>query len=74
MFRYEVGSDSPTTGIVVLLAVAKLLANIKESKLIFKSGISNIMFAFLNGESFDYIGSSNMVYNMMNSSFPCTEI
>ena len=74
MSRYEVGSDSPTTGIVVLLAVAKLLANIKESKLIFKSGISNIMFAFLNGESFDYIGSSNMVYNMMNSSFPSNVI
>ena len=74
LFRYEVGSDSPTTGIVVLLAVAKLLANIKESKLIFKSGISNIMFAFLNGEAFDYIGSSNMVYNMMNSSFPSNAI
>ena len=32
------------------------------------------MFAFLNGESFDYIGSSNMVYNMKNGSFPQLEI
>ena len=63
------GSDSPTTGIVVLIAVAKMLANV-DQKIPFKSGISNIMFAFLNGESFDYIGSSNMVYNMMNSTFP----
>ena len=28
------------------------------------------MFAFLNGESFDYIGSSNMVYNMQKGEFP----
>ena len=36
----------------------------------FKAGISNVMFAFLNGESFDYIGSSNMVYRMVNGTFP----
>ena len=66
-FRFEIGSDSPTTGIVVLLAVAKLLSEIEIS---FKAGISNVMFAFLNGESFDYIGSSNMVYSMVNGTFP----
>ena len=66
-FRYEIGSDSPTTGIVVLLAAANMLSSVKAN---FKDGISNIMFAFLNGESFDYIGSSNMVYNMQKGEFP----
>ena len=72
VFRFEVGSDSPTTGIVVLLAVANLLAKI-DRPLTLKSGISNVMFAFFNGESFDYLGSSSMVYNMMNSTFPPSE-
>jgi len=71
--RYEIGSDSPTTGIVVLLAVAKLLSDVSKTAQL-KDGISNVMFAFLNGESFDYIGSSNMVYNMKNGSFPQLEI
>ena len=68
-FRFEIGSDSPATGIVVLLAAAKMLADVDQS-ISFKSGVSNIMFAFLNGESFEYIGSSKMVYDMINSTFP----
>ena len=30
----------------------------------------NVLFALLNGESFDYIGSSRMVYDMEKGSFP----
>ena len=30
----------------------------------------NVLFAFLNGESFDYIGSSRMVYDMKENLFP----
>ena len=56
---------------MVLLAVANMLSKSRESD--FKRGISNVMFAFLNGESFDYIGSSNMVYNMKNSAFPSSD-
>ena len=31
---------------------------------------TNILFAFLNGEAFDYIGSSRMVYDMTEKAFP----
>ena len=37
----------------------------------YKLEVDNILFAFLNGESYDYIGSSKMIYDMMNSEFPC---
>ena len=57
---------------MVLLAVANMLSKVRESSQ-FKTGISNVMFAFLNGESFDYIGSSNMVYNMKKSAFPSSD-
>ena len=30
----------------------------------------NVLFALLNGESFDYIGSSRMAYDMQNDQFP----
>ena len=30
----------------------------------------NVLFALLNGEAFDYIGSSRMVYDMEEGSFP----
>ena len=54
---------------MVLLAVASMLSEIDRT-VPFKAGISNVMFAFLNGEAFDYIGSSNMVYRMANGTFP----
>ena len=65
--KAEVGLDSPTAGIVTLLAVANLLArehtsNVEQGK--------NVLFAFLHGESFDYIGSSRMVYDMEENTFP----
>ena len=34
-----------------------------------KSG-KNVMFTLFNGESFDYIGSSKMMYDMQNNKFP----
>ena len=38
---------------------------------IFSSGgATNILFAFLNGEAFDYIGSSRMVYDITEKAFP----
>ena len=37
----------------------------------FSSGAAtNILFAFLNGEAFDYIGSSRMVYDITEKAFP----
>ena len=67
--QLEIGSESPSTGIVVLLAVAELLS---RTEVRYKDGVSNVLFAFLNGESFDYIGSSKMIYDMNEGQFPCT--
>ena len=69
----QVGSESPATGIVTLLSVIKLLSDHQrpETKLAYRNGVENVLFAFLNGESYDYIGSSKMVYDMGNSEFPC---
>ena len=37
----------------------------------FRSGdATNVLFAFLNGEAFDYIGSSRMVYDITEGAFP----
>ena len=33
-------------------------------------GVENILFLLVHGESFDYIGSTRAVYDMMNQSFP----
>ncbi len=63
----EVGADSPSTNIVALLETAALIAEDKPS---FGGGLTNVLFAFMNGEAFDYIGSSRMVYDMKEKSFP----
>lgn len=61
------GADSTVTGLVTLLAVAEALSKIKEE---FRSNKTNVMFALFNGESYDYIGSSKMVYEMEQGRFP----
>lgn len=65
----EVGFDSPSTGLVSLLATAHAVAEgIKSSN--FQSGIENVLFLLIHGESFNYIGSSRIVYDMQNDAFP----
>jgi len=69
--QVEVGFDSPSTGIVTLLATAKLVAKaLSESSFKFKAGVENILFVLLQGESFDNIGSSRLVYDMQHDAFP----
>lgn len=34
------------------------------------SGKTNILFLLFNGETFDYIGSQRMLYDMLNDDFP----
>jgi hypothetical protein len=36
----------------------------------FVNGVENILFAFFNGEAFDYIGSSRAAYDMARGEFP----
>ena len=67
--KVEVGFNSPSTGIVTLLATAHLVAEaLKTSAL--KAGVENILFLLIHGESFDYIGSSRLVYDMQHQAFP----
>jgi nicastrin len=51
------GADSAGTGIATLLAIVKQLSIFKDE----------ILF---HGESFGYIGSSRMVYDMKKGDFP----
>ncbi|XP_043915467.1 nicastrin isoform X1 [Protopterus annectens] len=59
------GAQGTITGLVTLLSVAEALQKLNDSQTLPK----NILFAFFNGETFDYIGSSRMVYNMEQGKF-----
>nr|XP_015201534.1 PREDICTED: nicastrin [Lepisosteus oculatus] len=69
-FFWEVapGGESTVSGFVTLLAVAQALASVNETSATLLP--KNILFAFFQGETFDYIGSSRMVYDMQNGKFP----
>ncbi|XP_060067628.1 nicastrin-like [Ylistrum balloti] len=70
MFENEYpGADSHVTGIVALLAVAEAIGKVKE-RIIQQNNSKDILFTFLQGEAFDYIGSSRIVYDMENKKFP----
>ena len=52
--QVDVGFDSPSTGIVTLLATAKLVAEaVREKSFYFKAGVQNILLLLIHGESFD---------------------
>jgi len=65
--KLETGFDSPSLGIVTLLAAVQILNQNERFKV--QDG-KNVMFTFFQGESFDYIGSSRMMYDMKNGKFP----
>lgn len=59
-------------GIVTLLTTAHLLSRMLP---VYKSEYkANVMFALLNGEAHDYIGSSRIVYDMSKNNFPKPDI
>jgi len=68
--KEEVGFDSPSTGIVTLLAAVKALKLALGESWQYKSGVENVMFLLVHGESFDYIGSNRAVFDMMSETFP----
>ena len=67
--QVETGFDSPSSGIVTLLAVANIVTQ-KMKTLSFTGGIRNILFFLIHGESFDFIGSTRLVHDMSQDSFP----
>ncbi|RVE60976.1 hypothetical protein OJAV_G00166020 [Oryzias javanicus] len=62
-FDVAPGADSCATGLVALLAAANALRNATAEL------NRTILYTFFNGETFDYIGSSRMVYDMANNDF-----
>lgn len=60
------GADSAAVAMVTLLAVARALAELPPPP----QTRANVMFMLFSGESFDYIGSDRMVYDMAADKFP----
>uniref|UniRef100_A0AAY5KPL5 Nicastrin n=1 Tax=Esox lucius TaxID=8010 RepID=A0AAY5KPL5_ESOLU len=59
------GAEGSISGFVTLLAAAHALRDVTQVA----PPTHNILFAFFQGEAFDYIGSSRMVYDMQNGKF-----
>ncbi|CAB1317241.1 unnamed protein product [Coregonus sp. 'balchen'] len=66
-FFWEVstGAEGSISGFVTLLAAAQALREVTHEA----PPTRNILFAFFQGEAFDYIGSSRMVYDMEKGKF-----
>ncbi|KAM9294561.1 nicastrin [Gastrophryne carolinensis] len=60
------GAESAVSALVTQLAAAEALHKVADAH----SLPRNIMFTFFQGEVFDYIGSSRMVYDMQKGNFP----
>ncbi|XP_048369262.1 nicastrin isoform X2 [Sphaerodactylus townsendi] len=60
------GAASAVTSFVTHLAAAEAIHKVPDVQTLPK----NIMFTFFQGESFDYIGSSHMAYEMQKETFP----
>ncbi|CAH2015980.1 unnamed protein product [Acanthoscelides obtectus] len=69
MFEKTAGGNSPVTGIVTLLTLAKYLKGILTQDDINRAKL-NILFILFNGETYDYIGSQRLLYDMLNGYFP----
>lgn len=68
LFEKTAGAEHPVTGAVTLLTVAKLLKEMLPSK---GSNVKkNVLFILFNGETYDYIGSQRMLYDMKRGEFP----
>ena len=63
------GADSALTSVITLLSVADTLTKLK-SELKNKTKDRNVLFALFDGEAFDYIGSSRVLYDMKANMFP----
>ncbi|XP_050535168.1 nicastrin isoform X2 [Daktulosphaira vitifoliae] len=63
------GALSTATSIVTLLATAKFISEILPYN-ISKNYSKNVMFILFNGEAYDYIGSSRVLYDMSKNEFP----
>ncbi|UYV64380.1 NCSTN [Cordylochernes scorpioides] len=65
------GAHTAVTGLVTFLTAAYTLAYLREDiQKKIQAPFSNVLFIIFNGEAFDYIGSSRIVYDMKRGVFP----
>ncbi|XP_017266646.1 nicastrin isoform X2 [Kryptolebias marmoratus] len=64
-FDLAPGAESTASGLVTLLAAANALRNFTQDNQLNRT----IFYTFFHGETFDYIGSSRMVYDMEDNQF-----
>ncbi|XP_071806740.1 nicastrin-like isoform X1 [Asterias amurensis] len=64
------GAEHSASSFITLLAVVQALGALNST---IKQDMDDIMFVFFQGESYDYIGSSRMVYDMRKGQFPFKE-
>uniref|UniRef100_A0AAQ5X8A0 Nicastrin n=1 Tax=Amphiprion ocellaris TaxID=80972 RepID=A0AAQ5X8A0_AMPOC len=64
-FDVAPGAESGASGFITLLAAAHALRNVTQEA----QPNRTIFYTFFQGETFDYIGSSRMVYDMENNQF-----
>lgn len=69
-FGLAPGALSTATSLVTLLSTAQLLFNLSSNV---QKAKENVLFILFNGEAYDYIGSSRVVYDMNRGQFPFTE-
>ncbi|XP_017756108.1 PREDICTED: nicastrin isoform X1 [Eufriesea mexicana] len=61
------GAGNVITGLVTLLATAYYLNNLAKDTVL--NNKTNVVFSLLNGEAFDYIGSSRLIYDLKEGNF-----
>ncbi|KAF7286284.1 hypothetical protein GWI33_006157 [Rhynchophorus ferrugineus] len=68
LFDKTTGAESPVTGIVTLMSIAKLLKDMVGT---WDENVkTNVLFILFNGETYDYIGSQRFLYDMERGKFP----
>ncbi|XP_059179733.1 nicastrin-like isoform X2 [Physella acuta] len=73
LFQFEYyAADTTVVGIVAMLSTIEALWKMKHD-IENNTNAKDIMFTFFQGESFDYIGSSRVVYDMEQGVFPQAE-
>ncbi|XP_031827543.1 nicastrin isoform X1 [Nomia melanderi] len=65
--RISPGAENVVTGLVTLLATAYYLNSLFKNVMIINK--TNVVFSLLNGEAFDYIGSSRLIYDLKEDNF-----
>ncbi|CAK9798202.1 Nct [Anthophora plagiata] len=60
------GAGNVITGLVTLLATAYYLNTLAKDTVFYNT---NVVFSLLNGEAFDYIGSSRLIYDLKEGNF-----